>query len=75
MTEYIVFWKDAPGQQVSTVFDAVDDFVRRDEAYVKANGIPVLSTVTEVLNVLSDADGHKYAVTPELATQTLGWEL
>lgn len=75
MSEYIVIWKDAAGQQVSTIVDAYDRPVRRDVDYLLAQDIPVLSKKEDVLTVLKHADGRKVALEPELARSTLGWDL
>lgn len=75
MAEYIVFWKDAPGQQVHTVVDSRNEPVRRDEEYVAANDIPVLDDTVQVLNALADADGKHYATTVVVARRTLGWDV
>jgi hypothetical protein len=75
MSDYIVIWKDAPGQQVATIADAVDQPVLRDEAYVATQGIVILRDEESVLDALRAADGTKYAVTPALAQQTLGWDV
>lgn len=75
MAEYIVFWKDAPGQQVSTVIDANQEPVRRDEDYVHVNDIEVLDNDEQVIVALSEADGKKYAVEPQVARRVLGWDV
>lgn len=75
MSKYIVIWKDEPGQQVSTVVDSNNAPIKRDEEYLKTNKIELLDNEAEVFQVLSEADGEKVAVTPELARATLGWEV
>lgn len=75
MTEYIVFWKEAPGQQVTTVVDAHSNPATRDDEYVESNGVPVLDDEDGVFAALDRADGTHYAITPELARQTLGWDV
>jgi len=75
MSEYIVIWKEAPGQQVSTVVDAHDVPVRRSTAYLMAQDIPVLDDLSDVLTTLEHANGRKIAVEPELARSALGWDL
>lgn len=72
---YIVFWKDAPGQQVSTVVDAENRPVQRDSEYIKQYDITVLTNEHDVLDVLSQASGRHYATTPEIARATLGWDV
>jgi hypothetical protein len=72
---YIVFWKEAPGQQVSTVVDARDQVVKRDQSYLESNSITVLTDPEAALQVLEQADGTHYAVTPEVARQVLGWDV
>jgi hypothetical protein len=73
--EYIVFWKDAPGQQVSTVVDAREQIVRRDAAYIESNSITILDDDEVTLHALEDADGTHYAITPEIARRVLGWDV
>lgn len=75
MSKYVVFWKSRPGQQVSTVVDAHNQPVLRDEAYLSTNDILVLDDAGEVFQVLSENTGEKVAVTPELARATLGWDV
>lgn len=75
MSKYIVFWKSQSGQQVSTIVDAHNQPVLRDEDYLKTNDIDVLDTPEEVFQILSEADGEKVAVQPELARITLGWDV
>ena len=75
MTEYIVVWKEAPGQQVSTVVDAHDAPVRRDVDYLLAQEIPVVGDSRTALQVLEKADGRKIALEPETARSALGWDL
>ena len=73
--EFIVFWKDAPGQQVSTTVDAYNNPVRRDAENLEAQGIPVLRKKDDVLSILNRADGTKVAIAPDLARSTLGWDI
>lgn len=75
MAEYIVFWKDAPGQQVHTVVDTNNEPVRRDEEYLRLNKIPILDSDEDVLSALAAAEGDKYAVAPIVARRTLGWNV
>jgi hypothetical protein len=76
MTErYIVFWKTTPGQQVTTVVDAHNQPVLRDEDYLEKNGIEKLDAPGEVFQILSEADGEKVAARPELVRATLGWDV
>lgn len=75
MIDYIVFWKDEAGQQVATTVDAHNRPVHRDHDYVITNDIPVLKTNDEVFNVLELANGDKFAITPHLARETLGWDV
>lgn len=75
MSQYVVFWKSRPGQQVSTVVDAHNQPVLRDAEYVATNDITVLDTPDEVFQVLSEAAGEKVAVEPQLARATLGWDV
>lgn len=75
MSKWIVVWKEAPGPRVSTVVDAFDEPVQRDEAYLDAQKIPVLDDPDEVLRVLKRGDGCKIAITPEHARAMLGWDL
>lgn len=75
MSEWIVIWKDSPGQQVSTTVDAHNEPVRRDAEYLQAQGIQTLEDESAVLFVLKAANGDKFAITPELARATLGWDL
>lgn len=75
MSQYIVFWKSKPGQQVSTVVDAHNQPVLRDEEYLKTNDILVLDSSDEVFQILSEAAGEKVAVEPALARVTLGWDV
>lgn len=72
---YIVVWKDAPGQQVSTVVDAHDVPVQRDEAYLARNNIVIYHSQDDVLETLEAATGHKFAITADLARSTLGWDV
>lgn len=72
---YIVFWKDAPGQQVYTVVDAEDRLVERDDDYIETNSIKRLDSEEDVLMALANASGDKYAITRELARNTLGWDV
>lgn len=73
--DYIVFWKTDPGQQVSTIADAHNQPVRRDLTYVQTNDIPILSDEGQVFTALELANGERYAVSPDLARETLGWDL
>lgn len=73
--KYIVFWKSTPGRQATTVVDAHNQPVLRDEDYLKTNDILVLDTPDEVFQILSEADGEKVAVEPKLARATLGWDV
>ena len=73
--EFIVFWKSNPGQQVHTVVDAHNQPFHRDFEYLRVNGVIPLTSEDEVLEVLEKADGTKYAVTPEVARATLGWDV
>lgn len=73
--KYIVFWKSAPGRQASTVVDAHNQPVLRDEEYLDTNDIPELRNADLVFLALNQASGDKYAVTPELARATLGWDV
>lgn len=73
--KYVVFWKSAPGRQATTVVDAHNQPVLRDEEYLKTNDILVLETRDEVFQILSEADGEKVAVEPQLARATLGWDV
>lgn len=75
MNQYVVFWKDAPGQQINTVVDAHGDVVTRESEYVKTNNITVLEHDDEIVDVINHPDGTKYAVTPDLAREVLGWEV
>lgn len=75
MSKYVVFWKSAPGQQVSTVVDAHNQPVLRDEEYLDANDIPVLHEEELVFSALETPTGYKYAIEPELARATLGWDV
>ncbi len=76
MTEkYVVFWKTAPGQQVTTVVDAHNQPVLRDEEYLETNDISICASPSVVFTVLDLASGEKYAVRPELARATLGWDV
>jgi hypothetical protein len=75
MSKYIVFWKSKPGQQVTTVVDAHNQPVLRDDEYLKTNDITVLDDSDTVFMVLKQAHGDKYAVEPELARATLGWDV
>lgn len=72
---YIIFWKDAPGQQVNTVVDATNAPVLRDDDYVVLHGVQRLRTEEEVLRALEEESGEKFAVAPELARVTLGWDV
>jgi hypothetical protein len=72
---YIVFWKDAPGQQVSTIVDAENHPIQRDSEYIMQQNITVLTNGFDVLEALSRADGRHYATTPEIARATLGWDV
>lgn len=73
--EFIIFWKDHPGQQVSTVVDAHNQPVARDTSYLDTNGICLLEHESDVLDALNAASGVKYAVTRDLARKTLGWDV
>lgn len=75
MSDYIIFWKDAPGQQVSTTVDAHNQCVFRDDDYVTINDIKVLKQDYQVFLALDAATGEKFAVTPEMAQRTLGWDV
>lgn len=72
---YIVFWKNSPGQQVSTVVDAHNQPVLRDGEYLSIHGITVLQDSDAVFSVLDEAAGDKYAVDRDLARSTLGWDV
>lgn len=72
---YIVIWKDQPGQQVSTVVDANNVPVARDEDYLASNDIPVVDETVEIFDTLKRADGQKIAVTYYQARQSLGWDV
>lgn len=74
-SSYIVFWKDEQGQQVNTTVDAHNEPVRRDFKYIDTNDILVLTSPDSVFVALDQADGRKYAVSPELARATLGWDV
>lgn len=74
-TDFIVIWKDRPGQQVSTVVDAHNNPVIRNAEYLSTQGISILEHKEDVLNVLSTADGYKYGITRELANDVLGWQV
>lgn len=73
--EFIVFWKDAHGQQVNTVVDGHNKPVHRDDAYLRMHGVTVLQTEEEVLSALATADGTKYATSPQIVRATLGWDV
>lgn len=75
MSKYIVIWQDAPGQQVSTVVDGNNNPIPRDAEYLEVNGIPTFGSEDVVHSTLDLADGTKFAITPELARATLGWEV
>jgi hypothetical protein len=75
MTDYIVFWKDAPGQQVSTTVDAYNNPVRRDYEYIKAQNIGIATSKDSILTILKRADGTKIAAEPVLAREALGWDI
>ena len=75
MSKYIVFWKSRPGQQVSTVVDAHNQPVLRDDEYIETNDIRVIENADHVFIALEQASGIKYAVEPELARATLGWDV
>lgn len=72
---YLVIWKDGPGQQVSTVVDSNNEPMQRDAEYVKQQNITQASNEEAVFMFLREADGTKFAVTPELARETLGWDV
>lgn len=72
---YIVIWKDGPGQQVSTVVDSNNEPMQRDQEWLNSNNIPEAQDKDTVFSILADADGTKFAVTPDLARATLGWDL
>lgn len=71
---YIVVWKDAQGQQISTVADARGEIVQRDPEYLEQNGIPLLDG-DAVLSTLDHADGYKFAITVDDARDKLGWDV
>ncbi len=73
--KYIVFWKSSHGQQVSTVVDAHNQPVLRDDDYLDTNDIPELTNPELVFTALDLAEGSRYAITPELARETLGWDV
>lgn len=73
--KYIIFWKDAPGQQVHTVVDVDNKPVLRDDEYVATHDIKPLDSEEDVLRALNEASGDKFAVAPELARATLGWDV
>ena len=75
MSRYIIFWKDSPGQQVSTVVDAHNQPVLRDDDYLETNDIPKLYNADHVFTVLDLAEGQRFAIEPELARVTLGWDV
>ena len=75
MSKYIVFWKSTPGQRVSTIVDAHNQPVLRDPDYLETNGITILDDTDQIFMVLEQARGDKYAVEPELARATLGWDV
>lgn len=75
MNDYIVIWKDAPGQQVSTVVDAHDQPARRDWEYIVNNSIPVIDNEDKVIAELAVANGEKFAVPTQVARDVLGWDV
>lgn len=75
MTTYIIFSKNGPGQQVTTVADAHGSPVLRDEEWIDNNVVSVLETEDDVFTALDLASGTLYAIQPELARTTLGWDV
>lgn len=73
--EYIVIWKDAPGQQISTLVDANDNPVIRDASYLIANDIATVTNEAALMSVLDATDGRKIAISTTLARSTLGWDV
>ncbi len=75
MSEWIVIWKDSPGYRVSTVVDAMNRPVVRDDDYVHAQNLTACTEKSHLLSILKEANGVKVAITPELVSSVLGWEV
>lgn len=75
MSKYIVIWKNGPGQQVSTVVDGHNAPVLREVEYLEKQHIGILENKEAVFAHLAVANATKAAITPELARETLGWDI
>lgn len=75
MSDYVIIWKDRPGQQVGTVVDTAGNPVVRTAKYVTVNNYPVAEGADTIYSTLEEADGTKFAVSVANAREVLGWEV